>query len=156
MAHGRQAANAGEDYHDRPQNKWVRWTIQWPGPSLSGRQDLLLYVVIRAPPGMNRSVDEDRGTGSPAVKYTEPAIFFRLLYNGKSIQCAWQSNLKGLVLKFLCSNSLIHLWQSWSSTNQLEFCHSNQNQILTGSCSKSLPKSVPVHCQSRFSFRADW
>jgi hypothetical protein len=25
---------------------------------------------------------------SPAVRYTEPAIFFRLLYNGMSIQCA--------------------------------------------------------------------
>jgi hypothetical protein len=85
-----------------------------------------------------------------------PLIMVPDMYNGNFIQCAWQSNLKDLVLKFLCSNSLIHLWQSWSSTNQLEFCYSNQNQIFTGSYSKLLPKSVPLHCQPRFSFRAGW
>jgi hypothetical protein len=118
------------DFHgdDRPTTSWRKWVRRQgdhSAPTSSLARDLLPYVVIRVPSGTNRRADEDRGAGSSAVRYTKPAIFFRLLYNGMSIQCAWQSNLKGLVLKFLCSNSLIHLWQSWSSTNQLEFCHSN-------------------------------
>jgi hypothetical protein len=38
--------------------------------------------------GMNHSAGANPSVKSPAARYTELVIFFRLLYNGKSIQCA--------------------------------------------------------------------
>jgi hypothetical protein len=51
-------------------------------------------------------------------------------------QSVWQTDLQGPDLRFLCSNYLIHLYQSCRYINQLQSCYSNHTQILTGSYSK--------------------
>ena len=84
------------------------------------------------------------------------AIFIRLLYHANSIQCVWQSRLRSSILHFSCGELLIHLHQSCCSINQPWFCYSDHNQTLPGSYSKSLPKIVPGHCQSKFRFRVHW
>jgi hypothetical protein len=105
----RQAANAGEDHLGRPQNKWVRWTIQWLGSSLSGRQDLLLPLVIHIALSTNRGDQRESGRGVTGSEFTEPGFFFRSLYHQNSIQSAWQSIFSGDFHKFLCGNPLIGL-----------------------------------------------
>jgi hypothetical protein len=73
-------------------------------PSSSFMPYFLPYVVICTPPGTNRSAGEDRGAESSAARYSEPAICFGVLYHQNSIQSAWQSNLQGFDLRFLCGN----------------------------------------------------
>jgi hypothetical protein len=45
-------------------------------------------IVIRVLLGTNHNADVNPSARSPTARYTEPVIFFMLLYNGKSIQCA--------------------------------------------------------------------
>jgi hypothetical protein len=84
-------------------------TRQNSAPCSSPVRYFLPCVVICTPPGTNRSTGEDRGAESSAARYSEPAIIFSVLYHQNSIQSAWQSNLHGFDLRFLCGNLLILL-----------------------------------------------
>jgi hypothetical protein len=55
------------------------------------------------------------------VPYTRDLL--QLLYHAELIQCARQSDLRGLFLQFLCDEPLIRLHQSYSPINQLQLCH---------------------------------
>jgi hypothetical protein len=54
-------------------------------PSSSPMRYFLSCVVICTPPGTNHSAREDRGAESSASRYSEPAIFFSVLYHQNSI-----------------------------------------------------------------------
>jgi hypothetical protein len=59
-------------------------------------------------------------------------IFFRLLYHGNIIQCAWQSKLRSFFLNFSCGKLPIHLYQSCCSSYQLWFCYKDRDQTSNG------------------------
>jgi hypothetical protein len=63
-------------------------TGQNNAPSLSPMRYFSPCVVICTPPSTNRSAGEDHGTESSAARYSEPAIFFSVLYHQNSIQSA--------------------------------------------------------------------
>jgi hypothetical protein len=83
----------------RPNERWQpqRWscghvagqvgtaTGRNSAPSSSPMRYFLSCVVICTPPGTNRSAREDRGAESLVSRYSEPAIFFSVLYNQNSI-----------------------------------------------------------------------
>jgi hypothetical protein len=97
--------------------------------------DLFTSTVISSPSWARISVaGADHGAGSPAARFTESVIFFRSLYHGNFLQCAWQSKLEGFVLQFSCDHPLIRLYQSCSSINQLQLCYEVLGWILTKSC----------------------
>jgi hypothetical protein len=58
---------------------------------------------------MNRGAGANLGNGivGGKVHWTWHRVSYCTITN--TLQCAWQSKLKGFVLQFLCDNSLIHL-----------------------------------------------
>jgi hypothetical protein len=60
-----------------------------------------------------------------------PGIFFQLLYNGILIQSAWPNTFGDVLFQNLCSNLIIHLYQSCSSIIQLQFDYRDLAHLLT-------------------------
>jgi hypothetical protein len=90
-------------------NKWVRWIIQWPGPSSSQHQDLLPWVIICAQSGTNRSAGEDRGAGSSAVRCTASAGLCHATVPSEPPSERLAERVRGL-------HSLIFMWQRVNSS----------------------------------------
>jgi hypothetical protein len=83
----------GEDRPATLQRKWVRRLGGNSAPTSSPRKIFPPATVIRTLEHTNRSADEDRGAGSPAVRYTEPGDLIQLLYHHAIHQLFRQSDL---------------------------------------------------------------
>jgi hypothetical protein len=93
----------------------------------------LLLAVIHAPPGMNRNTGVDRSARITSGRSCEPEIFSVDYTMPNSIQCAWQSNFRGIFLEFPCSELLIRLHRNYSPIYQLQLCHKDLGYLLTRS-----------------------
>jgi hypothetical protein len=131
-------------WRDRSEQRQPRWwshghvtgQVGTVRPARSTPSSNLFTSALISSPSWARitAAGADHGAGSPAARFTESVIFFRSLYHGNFLQCAWQSKLEGFVLQFSCDNPLICLYQSCSSINQLQLCYKVLGRILTKSC----------------------
>jgi hypothetical protein len=113
----------------------------------------LLLAVIHAPPGMNRNTGVDRSARITGGRSCEPEIFSVYGTMPNSIECAWQSNFRGIFLEFPCSELLIRLYQNYSPIYQLQLCHKDLGYLLTESNtiwlqsrSSTIDNPISGHC----------
>jgi hypothetical protein len=93
--------------------------------------------------------------GSPAARYTAPDLV-QYCSIETIHQSVWQSELDGLILKLLCSNSTIPLQQSYWSIIQLQLWYKGLAQTSTKSPTIRSQSSFDFIVSQNLVFNSDW
>jgi hypothetical protein len=118
--------------------------------------DLLLATVIHFPSERIVAPAWITARRSPAARFNESAIFFRLLYNQGLHQSTWQSRLRSQILQLSCGELPTGLQQSYSPIYQLQFDHRNLDHLLTRSSLNRLQSSSEPIVRPVSVLSGDW